>query len=641
MRKWLIPLAVLALASGSTVFGEMERILDFHSDVQVHEDGRLTVRETIEVRAEGDRIRHGIYREFPTLYRGRWFTRKTVPFDVISVMRDGKEEDYHSKPVSGGVRVYVGHEKRMLKPGTYTYVLEYETADQLGLFADHDELYWNVTGNEWEFPIESASATITLPEGVPADALVLEAYTAAKGAKGADYESHVSAEGAAEFSATRPLAPGEGLTIVVGWPKGYVNEALAAYTAADMLRDNMGLAVGLFGLLILFGYCSGAWVAVGKDPAKGTIWPRFGPPEGFSPAAVRCLTRMGYDERCLTAALVSMAVKGAVRIEQNDEYTLHKLDGAEAVLAPEEKAVARALFRGTDKIVLRQSSHTRIRKAITSLRTKLTNALEKRYFVTNRRYMVPAIVGSLLTLLAAGFLMRTPEAPMFGIVFMCVWLGGWTFGVAALLTAVKAQWKAAFAGGPGRWPLMVGAFFLTLFSIPFLGGEVMGLTFLAMMASPWVVVLLLVLLVVNLVFYHLLKAPTYAGRQVMDEVEGFRMYLSVAERDRLDFMHAPERTPELFEKFLPYAIALDVETRWGEQFADVLVEAGREDDGHTSPWYQGSAYRGVGAAGFAAGLGGSLASAISVSSTAPGSSSGGGGGGSSGGGGGGGGGGGW
>ena len=151
--------------------------------------------------------------------------------------------------------------------------------------------------------------------------------------------------------------------------------------------------------------------------------------------------------------------------------------------------------------------------------------------------------------------------------------------------------------------------------------------------------MLLGIQMVNLVFYHLLKAPTRLGRRVMDQIEGFADYLSVAEKDRMNLLNPPERTPELFERFLPYALALGVEQAWSEQFSDVLTQAGQAEGGrrgqYSPRWYSGGHHHG-GFGDLASSLGGGLAGAVSAASTAPGSSSGFGGGGGSGGGGGGG-----
>ncbi len=155
------------------------------------------------------------------------------------------------------------------------------------------------------------------------------------------------------------------------------------------------------------------------------------------------------------------------------------------------------------------------------------------------------------------------------------------------------------------------------------------------------VVILLIFIFVNWLFYELMKAPTRLGRKLLDEVEGFREYLVVAETDELRFKNPPEKTPQLFERYLPYALALDVEDVWGEKFSEIIERARRDGSYRQPNWYRGTRWQSHSAGAFGSSLGSSLSSTVSSSSTAPGSSSGSGGGGSSGGGGGGGGGGGW
>ena len=142
------------------------------------------------------------------------------------------------------------------------------------------------------------------------------------------------------------------------------------------------------------------------------------------------------------------------------------------------------------------------------------------------------------------------------------------------------------------------------------------------------------------VFGHLLKAPTLQGRKVMDQAEGFKMFLSVTEKERMNLLNPPDQTPELFEKYLPYALALDVEQKWSEQFSTVFEKLAKAGTAYHPYWY-GGMHGGFRVNDFSSNLAGSFSNAISSSSTPPGSSSGGGGGGFSGGGGGGGGGGGW
>jgi uncharacterized membrane protein len=224
---------------------------------------------------------------------------------------------------------------------------------------------------------------------------------------------------------------------------------------------------------------------------------------------------------------------------------------------------------------------------------------------------------------------------------MTVWLTGWTFGVTMLVRQALAAWKAAWnaRGVIAKSFSFFGAGFTTAFALPFLAGEAVGLYMFGQATSVWMLAVLLAAVAVNLVFFSLLKAPTLGGRKVLDHIEGFRMYLGTAEQDRLEALHPPQKTPELFEKFLPYALALDVENEWAEKFTNVLTEAGKPVSDYRPVWYAGATA--LSASALASSLSNSLTSAISSASVSPSSRSGSGGGGSSGGGGGGGGGGGW
>ena len=167
----------------------------------------------------------------------------------------------------------------------------------------------------------------------------------------------------------------------------------------------------------------------------------------------------------------------------------------------------------------------------------------------------------------------------------------------------------------------------------------------AFTTSLYVLMVVAMMIFINILFYQLMRAPTLTGRKILDKIEGFKMCLSIAEKERLNLLNPPDKTPELFEKYLPYAFALDVEQEWSEQFSGVLSKAYGPSADNAPRWYSGPSWHTLGASGFTSSLGSSLTTAVSSaassSSSSPGSSSGGGGGGSSGGGGGGGGGGGW
>jgi len=326
---------MIYIAAVCPALGQGEEILRFDSHITVQTNGFMQVSETIRVRAQANKILHGIYRDFPQLYHGGWGLRSQTGFRVLSATRDGKPEEFHLQPQRNGARVYIGSAVALVPPGIYTYELAYETDHQLGFFGTHDELYWNVTGNGWRFPIAEARANVTLPEG--AEPGNLEAYTGPQGEKRKDYKASV-VDGRAQFETTHPLSSGEGLTIVVSWPKGFVAEPGSGERWASVIEANIGIALALAGLLLGLIYYLAAWAAVGRDPPAGTIVPQYGPPRDFSPAAVRYLARMGFDNRTMTAAILNLAVKGKLTIHEYAEktYTLFRTDAGIEGLANED-----------------------------------------------------------------------------------------------------------------------------------------------------------------------------------------------------------------------------------------------------------------------------------------------------------------
>ena len=636
-RLFCVPLLLLCLA---TTGRAEERILSFQSSLLILTDGSMQVAETIRVRAEQNRIRHGIYRDFPTDYLDRFGNRYRVDFEVLGVSRDGAADGWHTSAEGKGVRVYMGRKDYLLPAGEYSYALTYRTNRQLGFFDRHDELYWNVTGNDWDFPIDAVEARVRLPESVRAQDIVTEAYTGRYGAQGRDYQASVSDNGEARFTTTRPLLSGEGLSIVVSWPKGHVVAPTRQQQTAAMLSDNSSWIIGLFGCALLIVYYTLAWILVGRDPDKGVIITRYAPPPGLTPAAARYVREMGYDHKTFAAALVNLAVKGLVEIEEDadGDYSLIRTGTQALALAPGEKALLKSLFGNklSHSLKLERANHKQIRKALDAHENALRANSEKLYFMTNRAWLLPGVLLSLLTL-GTMFFFLPDDVPMEAGIFLMIWLTFWSFGVFFLGKKVWHAWRTAHSGLK-----VVGALMISLFALPFFGGEMAGIWILANQASPSIPTLLLSMVALHLLFHFLLKAPTRAGRQLLDQVEGFRTYLNVAEREEMNFRNPPEKTPTLFERYLPFALALGVEQHWMERFAGLFqrLEAG-DGAAYRPGWYHGHHWHSHDPSQFSNALGRSLSSALASSSTAPGSSSGSGGGGFSGGGGGGGGGGGW
>jgi hypothetical protein len=656
---WAVALSTLLFAPAGTCPAlEPEAIRQFDSRVVLAADGSMTVTETITVNSAGNKIQRGIFRDFPTLYRARWGLRVKVPFDVQEVLRDGVSERFRTAEPSNGVRVYIGSADHLLPPGQYTYTIKYRTDRQLGFFADHDELYWNATGNGWDFPIDSATASVVLPAKVPPDKLKLEVYTGPQGSKAHHATAEVDADGVARFATTQPLGSKQGMTIVVGFPKGIIHEPTSAERARASVASNPFIIVGAIGALLLLVYYVVAWILVGRDPPTGTIVPLFAPPLELGPAGMRYVWRMAYDRKCFAATLINMAVKGCLHIvEKDSKFTIKrvadKLSDVKPPLTPPEIAVAEELVGNPGaKLTIDNGQHAKINKAINQLKKMLDREYNGKMFQLNRKWLVWGLLLSLLVVIAA--VLSGPLAQLIMLAFITVWVTIWSLVVAALVLAAISAWRTVLSsqGGVAKASSLFSALLITAFALVFLAAEVVAVI-LFTSEMPWLAPLLALLVAVNVVFFSLLKRPTAPGRALMDQIEGFRMYLAAAEGPRLNALHEPERTPELFERYLPYALALDVENEWSEKFADVLARAAiASGDGAYHPaWYQGNRWDSnttqAGLGSFVGGLGSSLGSSVASSAMPPGSSSGfsggggGGGGGSSGGGGGGGGGGGW
>ena len=639
-KSWaLAPLAgLLALLSVLTTTGAeaRERIISFESDITIHEDAAMTVRETISVEAEGRVIRRGIYRDFPTTYRTRRGTRVRVGFKILRVTRNGHFEPHVTESITNGVRVRIGNEDRIIRPGKHVYVITYRTTRQLGFFDGFDELYWNVTGNGWGFEIGRARVRIRLPKG--ARVANHAAYTGPKGATGKDFTYAVQDDESAYFETTRPLGRREGLTVAVSWPPGFVARPSGVKKFARFLDHNSVLSAGLLGLAILLVYFIPVWMMVGRGPEKGTIVPRYAPPKGFSPAAARYVTQMGFDEMAFTAAIVSMAVKGFLTIEEKPygSYRLEKTGHKAEQLSMGEKAVAHKLFsNGQDGIDLEQTNHEELQAAQEALKAWLRTEYEKIYFLRNTGYFLP---GFGLSALAVMILVAASYQMFVAIVGVVMVTGCSVFVYSAICQVLRA-WQVAIAAVDIESGAK--AVLETLLAIVPFGVEALGLWMFTDATSSEAMIVLLLILLANFLFYHLLKAPTLLGRRIVDQITGFADYLSVAEKDRMNQWNPPDRTPALFEKFLPYALALGVEHAWSEQFAGILAQAGTPDGTGRHPyqprWYSGGNFGEGGFGNLATTLGGGFAGVVSSASTSPGS----GGGGFSGGGGGGGGGGGW
>ncbi|MGY1425459.1 DUF2207 domain-containing protein [Lysobacter sp. A289] len=399
MRHLLGVLMGLAWVLGlwPAVANAQERILGFDSDITVLADGGLEVVETIRVRAEGKQIRRGIYRDFPTRYKDRAGNRVVVDFKLLGIKRDGRPEPGFTERIDNGVRINTGDDALLPVPAEITYTIRYRTSRQMGFFDSHDELYWNATGLGWAFPIEQVTARVHLPVAVPASQLKAEAYTGRAGAKGQDHQASVNDAGEAEYRTTRALAPGEGITIVLAFPKGIVAAPDTMQQLGWLLKDNSGVLIALIGLAGLLVFYLHRWHRRGRDPEPGSIFPQYEPPEGWSPAELRFLRKMAYDNRCFSSDLVDMAVHGGLSIHNEggkDWQLKREADSETAELSATQRELEKKLFSAGDELILTDKNAGTIGGARRDHQQALMKRLKPDYYVSNTRTVVIGVAAS-------------------------------------------------------------------------------------------------------------------------------------------------------------------------------------------------------------------------------------------------------
>ena len=642
--------AVLWVITVSGVLAE-ERILKFVSDIGVKDDGSLLVTETITVRAEGREIRRGIFRDIPLRAKDASGWEHEVGFELQSVRMDGLPATYFVKQNGDGVRIYIGDENVFLKPGNYTYAISYIMERQVRFFDGYDEVYWNVTGNEWIFPIDQAVARIALPNG--AEPLQAAAYTGGFGETGASYEAGFDvASGEFVVETSSSLGAYEGLTVAVGFPKGLIPEPSDGEKWQTWLRDQRLIVTGAAGLAVLWLYCLITWWLVGRDPRKGVIFPRFKAPEGVSPALTNYIMNRGFSGGgwiALSAACLSLATKGyltlkkegrgALELALNDDPTDHKRGGD---LPEGEAVIVRVLSGRGAPLKLTKTNGETVRSLGDQFKDAISAERSGIHFNANGWYVFGALV-FMVTAGASLFVFNTFSETQFIRSFLFGFLGifatAFSFGLAYLVKKLLHLEDETPLSRLIFWSVFAGFLLAGLYGV----GHLAALATESRFAIPPLPLFLAGLVLSFGVYASLIEAPTKEGRAVMDELEGLKLYLSVAEKDRLNMSGVPQMDTVHFEKLLPYAIAFGVEKPWTKSFEAWLKNAASDgsERRYDPYWYRGSdSSRDITRSirSTASSMAASFRSSLPVSES---SSSGSSGGGSSGGGGGGGGGGGW
>ena len=591
-----------------------DRITSFNSTVRVGADGKLLVQEEISIHngngetnsvyanddlteepAVNNEIKRGIVRAFPLYYINKYKLFQNTTFKLLEVLKDGKKENYHTENHENGILIYTGSSDVFLDKGEYTYTITYETDYQLKLLKDFDELYWNVTGNGWSFKIDSATCTVILPKG--ATTLSSKCYTGLQGDSAADCNFSLTTLGdsvAIVFKTVKSLKPYQGLTIATSWPKGFIqNQSSLWQTIKYYVWNNK--AVFFLPIAALFSaiFCFIFWFRYGRDPKKGTSYPLFEPPSGYSPAALGYIYKQKFTQQLTAATMVDAAVRHKIKIDverdglifKHNEYIISKSD------LPEKKPVSEYedFWDDVEDLIDSRIEKGKYNSNLGDLNKKVESYCDEHY--KNKDGQVKKSYKSFFALNGSYTILP---------VFICVAAGIWGFIGLVKALGLSNFWHIAY----------------------FIGG-------------------IILCSLVFKIFTKLLAAYSPEGRQLADKIEGFRMFLAAADEKRFDLMSPPKKSLELYEKYLPFAIALGCENEWAQKFEDIINTAVKGGTVASSSFVHSISSN---SESFGSSFTSSFTGAISSASSPPSSSSGGGssfGGGGSGGGGGGGGGGGW
>ncbi len=547
-------------------------IHDFQTRYQLFNDvhgGRMQARETIKLTFSDQN--HGILRAIPLSYKDQPLRLKTT-----SIKRDGQTEKYTTYKQNDNEVLKIGDANRTIT-GDHTYEISYEMRNIISFASDKDEWYWDINGDQWNQMFERVSGEVIFPDnwndvGLPA----ASCYTGPNKSTAQACSIRRTVHGYT-FVTTGQLSPRQTLTVAVASPK----RIFQPRDRADWYRENawqfVGLAVGVF---ISF-WCAARWWKHGRDyKGRGTIIPEYEPPQGLTPAEAGMLLDYRLDGRDLTATIIDLAVRGYIKIHDDEkktlgvfshhEYSLELVKDDFLALKEHERSLLNALFKpakmGTIQ-AMATINKTAMYKEVTSIRRQLKRSLIKEH----------------------GLIEDKPEHIQ-----------------AQLIVLIIVLFIALFVAKPG-WGWIVG------FGVAICSASI---------------------------FTFLMKRRSHAGVEAYEAIKGLKLYINTADKHRLEKMQSvdrpfapPEKTVNLFEKLLPFAVALGIERSWAKQFEGAYQQPPGWYDGNFSSFHM---------VHFASALGSSV-SALNSSFTQSSSSgsSGSGGGGFSGGGGGGGGGGGW
>jgi hypothetical protein len=503
VRTFLLALFLSALTGVAAA--KSWRVAGFQDNITVAKDGSAVVTERITLVFVGEW--HGIHRFIPTEYPGPNRTNYELYLDVTSVTDgEGGKLKYDSSISNGSrdLKIYIPD----AVDATRTVEITYRVRNGTRFFDDHDEFYWNVTGNDWPVPTDHVSATVRFPDSA-AGSLRAQAFTGVYGSTQRDATAKVDGS-VAQFETNNPLPMRGGLTIDVYIPKDILEEPGAITRFFWFIGGNPVVFLPLVTLAVMFPL----WWYKGRDPDPGmSVAPMYEPPPGISPAEAGTLLDDSIHPRDITSTMVDVAVRGYIKIEEvaekglvftHKDYLFHLLKPREQWgndLAPHERVMLENVFGGGSEIRL-SSLKNRFYTAVPVIREDIMSELKNK-----------------------GIYLLDPESA-----------NGYSIGAAVVILIPFAIFQ--YLG----W----ANFFNSI---------------------PLLIVSVLISALIWWLFARVMTAKTVKGARTRIAVLGFQEFMNRVDAERLKVM-----PPTTFEKFLPYAMALGVEHHWAQAFAGIVKD---------------------------------------------------------------------
>jgi uncharacterized membrane protein len=531
-NKFVFGLAIFSLLFVSFWFllglklvkGEGEVINDFKANLTIQKDGLVFVTEKI-VYDFGLNQKHGIDRNIPLTSNDG----QKLKVSVLSVQDErGEPYKYTSWVTNNILQIQIG-DPNVLVSGVKTYIINYKVSNAIRTFKDHNELYWNVTGNEWPVSILNASALVNLPD-LSLSNVKMDCFTGLAGStqKNCVFNQNGSV---VSYSITQPLGANEGLTFVLGIPLGYIHTNYISpqqnYFGSQVLL-NFKFFLIFFGLIIFviwYKKMSTIWKSnLGKIkpiiPSQLKTQPivvEYNPPDNLSPIEIGMLLTHRVSGFSISSVIIDLAVRGYIRIRytvspvrflpDKKDFELIKLKDGLDLVSPADKIVFGLLFSGRESVKLSELKEQRISFQVEAKRIQEEverSLYNKGYFdeaAKNQSKKLKIYLSILAVILLVGFFVSQYLLAGLGLVLMIL-----------------------------------------------LAGALVSLSF-----------------VMSRLAYKL----TPQGIATLGKILGFKEFLQLTEKDKLQLLDAPELQPEMFEKFLPYAMVLGIEDKWAQKFEGI------------------------------------------------------------------------